>query len=105
MNEHVEEWAEAMRKANIGKVSVEPSAIVYSPYNYVYVYLTEKEHEGPHLILSDAAEHGDEGIIIGRYEHFEEMAKVGNVRTVMDLDDAIRFAKAHSLTPHGKHRG
>jgi hypothetical protein len=52
-------------------VRIEASNVTGSPYLYLYVYLTPALSEGPHLIVSDAAEYGETGIIVGRYDHYE----------------------------------
>jgi hypothetical protein len=73
-------------------VKVEPSNITFSPHWYVNVYLTDKEHEGQHLILSEGAEHGEEGILCGEYPHFEENATNFEVRASME--DAAAWVEA-----------
>lgn len=50
---------------------IEPSNVTGSPYNYLYIYLTPQGPDGPHVIVSDASEFGEDGIRIGRYEHYE----------------------------------
>lgn len=51
--------------------SIEPSGIEGSPYNYLYIYLTDQGPEGPHIIVSDAEEFRAKGICIGMHEHYE----------------------------------
>lgn len=54
------------------KVSVEPSNIAGSPYDYVFIFLGKKEHEGAHIIISDAKEMREgPGFTVGAYHHFE----------------------------------
>lgn len=53
-------------------VSIEPSNVTGSPHLYLYIYLTPRLAEGPHILVSDAKEFQDgRGIAVGRYEHYE----------------------------------
>jgi hypothetical protein len=70
------EMEQRLRAAQIGKVTVEASAISGSPYDYVYVYFTEREAEDWHLIVSDNYEMGDgPGIVVGLHQHYEEACR------------------------------
>lgn len=66
--------------------TIEPSNITGSPYDYVYVYLTDKNFEGPHIIISSAQEHGERGYV-GKYEHYEEE---GTCKKVYGYENAIK---------------
>lgn len=83
-----------LEKAVIGKIEKQPSAVTGSPYQYVYVYLTDKEHEGPHLIVSAAGEYGEKGILVGKYPHYEEPATYS--ATVFYVEDAVEWCRRHA---------
>lgn len=53
------------------KITIEPSAIVGSPYKYMYIYLTDELYLGPHIIVSNAEEYGEKGIIVALHPHYE----------------------------------
>lgn len=53
-------------------VSIEHSNVTGSPYKYLYIYLTPRLADGPHIIVSDAKEFRNRpGICVGRYDHYE----------------------------------
>lgn len=79
--------------------AIEPSAIVGSPYRYLYLYLTPRRHEGLHIIISDAKEYGREGILVGVHPHYEQPGSV--VYTVHSVDRAISRAKK-LIDMHGR---
>lgn len=66
---------------------VQCSNVTGSPYKYLYIYLTSRMYEGPHIIISDAREFQDEpGICVGKYPHYEGE---GNNVVVQTIDEAI----------------
>jgi len=80
-----------LEEAGFKKVSVEPSAICRSPHDYVYVYLTPKEHEGTHFIVSEEAEYarGSGRLLCGRYPHYE---KEGTHHATVDtIEEAVAW--------------
>lgn len=71
------------------EITIEPSAVSQSPYDYVYVYLTPDGPEGHHIIVSDAEEWTAEpGIIVGLFPHYEEPALEEQV-TVATIAEAV----------------
>lgn len=55
-----------------------PSNISGSPHDYLYVYLSPKHIEGPHVLLSDGTEMpecsdtpSDPGLLVGYYKSYE----------------------------------
>lgn len=91
---NTQDAAAALRAAGFTNVTIEPSSVSGSPFDYVYVYLTVDGPEGDHIIISDAAEYGDEGILVGKYPHFEEPA-YEEVATVTSVADAIKWCVEH----------
>lgn len=79
--------------------TIEPSAVTGSPYAYVYIYLSDKEHEGPHIIISDAAEYAEEGILVGRHEHWELPNAEDSIKTVGSIEAACQEALKLCKTP------
>lgn len=77
--------AERIRAAGL-PAAVGPSAVTRSPYDYIYVYLTEDGPDGRHGIVSDGAEYGDDGWLVGFYPDFESEAEEGPVTLA---DDAV----------------
>lgn len=64
----VEAALEGVGRLETVEVKVQPSGIMGSPHDHVYVYLTDDE-DGPHVILSDFAELDAEktGFVVGAY--------------------------------------
>lgn len=81
---------EMLEGAGFKNVTVEPSSLTFSPHDYVYVYLTPQEHEGKHIIISEAAEYGEEGILVGWYPHFQEPSP-DDVLTVSTMEKALEW--------------
>lgn len=73
------------------RLSIEPSGIQGSPYDHLFIYLTEMEHEGRHLIVSDQRELDDQdGILVGMYRHYEAPGEIEEVQT---LDEAVQVVR------------
>jgi hypothetical protein len=90
-----QEMAEALRELGFKNVKIEPSAVTFSPYEYVYVYLTDQEHEGHHLIFSDNYEWEDKpGILVGSYSHFEQ-EPTSDLITTKSIDEAVEWAREY----------
>lgn len=87
-----EKVAEAFRAQGYHDVEVRPSAIQGSPHNYVYVFLTEDAEEGPHVCISEGAEHipHESAWCVGGYEHWEKPA-------VQGPDDCYSLSEALQL--------
>lgn len=80
----------ALEELGLGRVAVEGSNVSMSPYRYVYVYLSDQDIEGPHLLLSAEAEFEDgDGIFMGAYADYEAD---GNVETYPDIAAVIAAA-------------
>lgn len=61
----------ALVKLHVGTVTNEPSVVSLSPYRYIYVYLTPREQEGTHIIVSDGDEWGEHGYLVGTFADYE----------------------------------
>lgn len=70
-------FAAQLKEAGVPRVTVEPSGMSGSPYDHVYVYLTERD--GPHLIISAGREYGEKGILCGVYRDHESAGRVKRV--------------------------
>jgi hypothetical protein len=78
------------------RAEVGPSAVSGSPYEYVYVLLTDAGFEGPHIILSEGEEYeANAGILVGLYDadgeldgECEELQRVGAA-----VSRAVRIAE------------
>lgn len=78
----------------IHSMEIGPSNVSFSPYHYLFIYLTSRKHEGPHIIISDATEWQDEeGIMVGRFEHYEDSEAGENTKTFKTIDEALKYAK------------
>jgi hypothetical protein len=87
------EMKEALLDLGFKDVRIEPSAVTFSPYEYVYVYLTDELHEGRHLIFSDNYEWEDKpGILVGSYSHFEQPPE-SELITANSIDEAVEWAR------------
>jgi hypothetical protein len=71
------------------RIAVEPSAVAMSPYRYLYIFLTPEEHEGKHIIVSNAAEYGETGFLVGSHEHYE--AESTDVKQFDTFDLAMEY--------------
>jgi hypothetical protein len=80
-------FASLLSKAGVRRVAVQSSVVQGSPYDYVYIYLSNKGLEGGYLIVSDAKENGDEGITLGRHDYTADAI----------AEIAIVFSDAHAL--------
>lgn len=69
------------------QAEVQPSAVCGSRYPYVYVYLTPDRDEGRHIIVSDGAEYGEPGLLVGIHAHCEEALEA--MHEVADEDAAV----------------
>jgi hypothetical protein len=75
--------------------SLDPSNVSGSPYAYIFIWLTDREIEGPHLIISSGEEWGEQGILYGEFEDYEEPAvhAAENLTPSQALDRALLRAK------------
>jgi hypothetical protein len=80
------------RLAALGSVAVEASAVSGSPYDYVHVFFSEEDLEGPHLTLSDLREYEErDGVIVGAYRTYDE--EVGGLEDYPTVDAAVEAAE------------
>lgn len=75
--------------------SVDASNVSGSPYAYIFIWLTDREIEGPHLIVSSGEEWGEPGILYGEFEDYEEPATEAaeNLSPSQALDRVLLRAK------------
>lgn len=53
------------------KVTIEPSGVVGSPHDYIYIYMGPREERGGHIIVSDLREWEDrDGFLVGVHRHW-----------------------------------
>lgn len=68
-------------------VMIGPSMVTGSPFDYLFVFLTERDFDGPHLIVSDGAEWNEPGVLVGMYDG--EGEGIGEVESVADQAAAV----------------
>ena len=85
----VEDMAAALRAAGL-KPEQHPSNIARSPYDYLFIFLSDQEFDGPQIIVSDLRELEDtEGVVVGYLRHYED-----------DHDDPATFRTVEGAVKH-----
>jgi hypothetical protein len=73
INDRIRELHDKFKRSSMfSEVRLQPSNIQHSPYEYLYLYLTNAHEEGPYLVISEQAEvEWGNDLLIGAYESVE----------------------------------